>query len=144
MDHDMPEIEFIRPLPGFPDLSRYVLVQLDAGTAPSAGDVAQAAALTEPVLYELRGAQRPDVRFLVGVPTAFFPDYVFDLDDETCSELGLTAAQDALVLVILTIGDDSASTTANLLAPVVLNARTRSAAQVILSGTAWSVRAAVV
>ena len=144
MTDDVPEIDFVRPLPGFPGLHRYVLVQLDDASAPSAGDIAEVAARPEPVLYELRGVQQPEVRFLVGVPNAFFPEYVFDLDETTCSELALTVAEDALVLVILTIGDDSALTTANLLAPVVINARTRSAAQVILSGTAWPVRAAIV
>ena len=141
VDHDVPDIEFIRPLPGFPGLRRYVLVQVTAGTTPA---VEEAPTRTTPVLYELRGLTEQHVRFLVGVPTAFFPDYVFDLDEGTCAELGLTNAEDALVLVILTIGNDSASTTANLLAPVVINARTRSAAQVILSGTTWPVRAAIV
>jgi flagellar assembly factor FliW len=142
VNDDVPEIDFVRPLPGFPDVHRFVLVQLDDGGNASAGGGARAQA--EPVLYELRGVQQPGVRFLVGVPNAFFPEYVFDLDEATCSELSLTAAEDALVLVILTIGDDSTLTTANLLAPVVINARTRSAAQVILSGTAWPVRAAIV
>ena len=130
---DLPELELVRPLPGFPELSRYVLVRLGAGEAG-----------LDPLMYELRSAERPEVRFLVAVPTAFFPDYAFELDERACSELGLRRAEEALVLVLLTIGDDAASTTANLLAPVVINARTRSAAQVILAGTDWPVRAAVV
>lgn len=137
VSHDVPEIDLARPLPGFPDLSRFVLVCLDDGCLddPDGG--------TDPVLYELRSVERPAVRFLVAVPTAFFPDYSFELDESTCADLDLRDAGEALVLVLLTIGDDSASTTANLLAPVVINARTRSAAQVILSGTSWPVRAAV-
>ncbi len=135
MDGDMPEIQFVRPLPGFAQLTRYVLVRL-AGDAGGESDDA--------IMYELRSVEQPQARFLVAVPTAFFPDYGFDLDESTCTELSLTAAEEALVLVLLTIGDDTASTTANLLAPVVINARTRSAAQVILSGTDWPVRAAVV
>jgi len=130
---DVPEIDLVRPLPGFPDLTRFVLVRLDDGDEH-----------TESALYELRSVQIPDVRFLVAVPTAFFSDYTFELDEMSCTELGLVDADEALVLVLLTIGDDATSTTANLLAPVVINARTRSAAQVILSGTDWPVRAAVV
>lgn len=126
---DVPEIDLVHPMPGFPELRRFVLVRLEVGP--------------EPVLYELRSVEEPAVRFLVAVPTAFFPSYAFELDEQPCSELGLEDAGDALVLVLLTIGDDAASTTANLLAPVVINARTRSAAQVILSGTDWPVRAAV-
>lgn len=133
MTPDVPEIDFVRPLPGFPDLTRFVLVRLDDSAVGG-----------ESALYELRSVQAPEVRFLVAVPTVFFSDYLFELDETSCAELDLVDAEDALVLVLLTIGDDAASTTANLLAPVVINARTRSAAQVILSGTDWPVRAAVV
>jgi flagellar assembly factor FliW len=128
---ELPELSFVRPLPGFGDLRRFVLVELAAAEG------------AEPVLFELRSLEEPAVRFLAAVPTAFFPDYAFDLDEDDCAELGLTDEADALVLVLLTMGHDAAATTANLLAPVVVNARTRQAAQVILSGSDWPVRAAV-
>ena len=124
----LPELSFVRPLPGFGDLRRFVLVELPAG---------------EGALFELRSLEEPGVRFVAAVPTAFFPDYAFDLDEGDCDDLGLTDEADALVLVLLTLGGDAADTTANLLAPVVVNARTRQAAQVILSGSDWPVRAAV-
>ena len=128
---ELPELSFVRPLPGFGDLRRFVLVELPALEG------------AEPVLFELRNLEEPAVRFLAAVPTAFFPDYAFDLDEDDCAELGLTDEADALVLVLLTMGQDVAATTANLLAPVVVNAGTRQAAQVILSGSDWRVRAAV-
>jgi flagellar assembly factor FliW len=127
---ELPELSFVRPLPGFGDLRRFVLVEL-SGTDGA-----------EPVLFELRSLEEPAVRFVAAVPTAFFPDYAFDLGEDDCADLGLTDETDALVLVLLTMGGDAA-TTANLLAPVVVNARTRQAAQVILSGSDWPVRAAV-
>ena len=125
---ELPELSFVRPLPGFGDLRRFVLVELPAG---------------EGALFELRSLEEPAVRFVAAVPTAFFPDYAFDLDEGDCDQLGLADEADALVLVLLTMGGDAAATTANLLAPVVVNARTRQAAQVILSGSVWPVRAAV-
>jgi flagellar assembly factor FliW len=91
-------------------------------------------------LYELRSLEQPDVRFVVAVPSAFFSDYEIELDDHECGDLGLTDSADALVLVMLTVGADAKSTTANLLAPVVINAQTRAAAQVILTGSDWPVR----
>ena len=127
---DLPELHFVRPLPGFPELDKFVLVRL--------GDD------VDGVLFELRSLADPQMRFLVGMPTAFFPDYVVELDEAACSDLGLDSESDALLLVVLTVGTEGAPTTANLLAPVVINARTRSAAQVILSGTDWPVRAAIV
>lgn len=147
---DVPVIRFVNPLPGFPGLDTFVLVQvgLDAEQDGGAGDGQGGGAgdgqpPAEPVLYELRSVQQPEVRFLVAVPTVFFPAYAVELDDSACTDLGLSDADDALVLVILTVGVDPAPTTANLMAPVVLNARTRAAAQVILSGTDWPVRATV-
>jgi flagellar assembly factor FliW len=131
MTEEVPAIAFVRPLPGFADLRRFVLVELP-GTEGE-----------EPVLFELRSLEEPAVRFLAAVPTAFFPDYAFELDESECADLELKDESDALVLVLLTVGSEPATTTANLLAPVVVNARTRAAAQVILSGTDWPVRAAV-
>jgi flagellar assembly factor FliW len=162
---ELPELSFVYPIPGFTDLRRFVLVRLDAPASGSssasenagAQDVlpsgAGAAALLgelpgdssaevdESPLYELRSLEQPDVRFMVVVPGAYFADYEIDLDDQECGDLGLTDSADALVLVMLTVGRDAASTTANLLAPVVINARTRAAAQVILTGSDWPVRA---
>ena len=152
---DLPELSFVHPLPGFPGMRRFVLVRLDGDEGAEPGDAGAevpAAAAGEdeqpadgdgPVLYELRSVDKPDLRFLVGVPRAFFPDYAIELDDQSCDDLELHEPADALVLVILSAGADATSTTANLLAPVVINANTRSAAQVILSGTDWPVRALI-
>jgi flagellar assembly factor FliW len=147
VEADVPVITFTRPLPGFPDLDAFLLVWLDPDGVEqesSAEEDTEVDAGAESVLYELRSVQRPEIRFLVAVPTVFFPDYTVDLDQDTCADLGLEDADDALVLVILTVGADPEPTTANLVAPVVINARTRAAAQVILSGTDWPVRATVV
>ena len=134
---ELPEIRFVRPIPGFPGSSRYVLVRLaDDGADGGAAD-------DEGILFELRSLDEPGVRFLVGVPEVFFADYTVELDDTAAADLGIERADDALVLVVLTTSDDGASTTANLLAPVVINARTRVAEQVILSGADWPVRAVV-
>ena len=153
---ELPEIRFVRSLPGFAGLTRFVLVRLTAdgesggepwpddrqdGAAPGNGSAPPDTA--QVVLYELRSLEHPELRFLVAVPGAFFPEYEVELDAQACDELGLTDAGDALVLVVLTVGADPSTTTANLLAPVVINARTRSAAQVILSGSDWPVRAAI-
>ncbi|MEJ2578825.1 MAG: flagellar assembly protein FliW [Kineosporiaceae bacterium] len=138
MHEDVPVLTFVRSLPGFPELDRFLLVRV--GEDEDAGD---ADPEVPTVLYELRSVQQPEIRFLTAVPTVFFPDYTVELDDPACADLGLDDADDALVLVILTVGADPEPTTANLVAPVVVNARTRVAAQVILSASDWPVRATV-
>jgi flagellar assembly factor FliW len=125
LSSDLPEITFIRPIPGFAGLKRFVLSR-DGQDNP---------------ISELRSLERPEIRFLVAVPGLFFSDYSIELDDQDCDNLGLDTATDALILTVLTLGKDVASTTANLLAPMVINSRTRDAAQVILTGSDWPVRA---
>ncbi len=122
---DLPALDFVIPIPGFPDHRRFVLVQLD----------------DKGLLCALRSLDDPDLRFLVVSPTAFFPDYAPELDAETQEMLGIVRAEDALVLLVVTPGAAADDATANLLAPVVVATRTRRAAQVVLTGSDLPVRA---
>ena len=143
-DSALPEIDFVHPIPGFTELRKFLLVRLDEpdnGTEGALQGPLESAGDRSSLLYELRSIEREDVKFMVAAPNAFFSDYEIELDDEECGDLGLSSPGDALVLVMLTVGRDAESTTANLLAPVVVNSRTRAAAQVILTGSDWPVRA---
>ena len=120
---EIPVIELAHPLPGFPDHRRFALVQLD----------------DDGVLCALRSLDEPDLRFLVASPVPFFPDYAPVVDDAVVADLGVTDAEDVLVLLLLTAGDSLGETTANLLAPVLVNTVTRRAVQVILDDPALSV-----
>jgi flagellar assembly factor FliW len=104
---------------GFPDSETFALVELSA-TSP---------------LFRLCSLDAPGLDFLVAPPAVFFPDYAPEIDDASAARLGLTDAEDALLLVLLTVGEDVGCATANLMAPVVINARTRQAAQVVVEGT---------
>ncbi|MDP3894534.1 flagellar assembly protein FliW [Nocardioides sp.] len=125
---DIPVIELVQPLPGFPERRRFTLVQLD----------------DDGVLCALRSLEDPDLRFLVVPPVSFFPDYAPVVDAGTVSELGVSSSEDVLVLVVLNAGSSLADTTANLLAPVLVNTTTHQALQVILDDPELSVRAPLV
>lgn len=112
---EIPVIELVSPMPGFPHLRSFALVQLDESS----------------LLGALRSLEEPDVRFLV-LPAAFFQGYTLDIDDETVSALGLESAEDVLALVVVNAGDTAGAATANLLAPVIVNTRTHRGAQVVL------------
>lgn len=120
---EFPAIELVHPLPGFPGHRQFALVQLDG----------------EGVLCELQSLEDAGLRFLVVPPVAFFPDYEPVVDDEVVADLEIEAAEEVLALLVLTAGDNLASTTANLLAPILVNTRTRRALQVILDDPALSV-----
>ena len=115
-DPDLPVIELVQAMPGFPDLHKFALVQLD--------DAGRLSSLTS--------LEQPDLRFLVAPPAPFFPDYEPEVDDEVALELGIEEVEDVLLLVVLNAGRSLAETTANLAAPVLVNTVTRRAAQVIL------------
>jgi flagellar assembly factor FliW len=120
---EIPVIEFVHPVLGFPGSRRFALVQVDESD----------------LLSSLRSLDEPGVQFLVVPPAAFFPDYVPEIDDATAAVLGITDPRDALLLVVLTAGESLASTTANLLAPVLVNVADRRACQVVLEDSSWRV-----
>ena len=120
---EIPVIELVHPMPGFPDRSKFALVQLDE----------------DGVLCSLTSLEDPALRFLVVPPVRFFPDYAPEVDDEAVADLGIASSDDVLVLCVLTAGSSLADTTANLAAPVLVNTATRRALQVILDDPRLSV-----
>ncbi len=118
------QVRFVTPLPGLPRHTDYVLRGLEASGT----------------LFSLESPD-DEVSLLLAAPWAFFPDYAPVLSDEDVDLLGLHGAEDALLFVVLTPGESAAASTANLLAPVVLNQRDGSALQVLLTGTDHPVRA---
>ncbi len=120
---EIPVIELVQPMPGFPGLARFALVQVD----------------DDGVLCSLTSLEEPGLRFLVVPPTPFFPDYSPEVEEEVLGELGSTSVEDLIVLCVLTAGTSLASTTANLAAPVVLDTSTHRALQVVLDDPSLSV-----
>lgn len=113
---EIPVIDLVRPLPGFPGVSRFALVQLDE----------------DGLLCQLRCLDDPALRFLVVPPDPFFPDYAPEVGDDVVADLAIDSVDDVVVLLVVNAGDSLAHTTANLLAPFVLNTASRRASQVVL------------
>jgi flagellar assembly factor FliW len=76
----------------------------------------------------MRSVEEPTISFVLVAPGGPFPDYTIEIDEQHVANLGLESADDAMVMTIITIGQPP---TANLLGPVVVNRRTRVAAQVV-------------
>lgn len=130
LEPDLPELHFAGGLPGFPDARRFVLLRLGDETSPFS------------VLRSLD--DEVDLEFVVTHPGLFFPDYEPEIDDDTAARLDLQSADDALLLVIVTVGDPVAASTANLLGPIVVNRHTRAAAQAVLGNSGYATREALV
>jgi len=129
-EEELPELHFASGLPGFPDVHRFVLVRLGDEASPFS------------VLRSLE--EGADVEFVVTHPGLFFPDYEPEIDDDTAGRLELESADDALLLVIVTVADPVADSTANLLGPIVVNRHTRTAAQAVLGSSGYATREALV
>lgn len=124
---DIPVLDMVEPMVGFPEQRRFALARLDETG----------------LICDLRSLDDPDLSFVVVPPAVFFDDYAPEIDDELAAALGADSEQDLLTLVVLTLGETPAESTANLLAPIVVNHRTRRAGQVVLDDPTLPVRAPV-
>lgn len=85
----------------------------------------------------------PAVCFPMIEPYLVDPDYAVELSDPDAAAIGAKAPEDVAVRVILTVREPIEETTANLLAPIVLNARTRLGRQVVLQDSDYPIRVEV-
>jgi flagellar assembly factor FliW len=89
-------------------------------------------------LFTLTAELDPGTRLFLLDAGAFLTDYLPVLTDEQCAAIDVTRPEDVLLLVVANSGEDAV--TVNLLAPIVVNAHTGAAAQIILEGD-WPLRA---
>jgi flagellar assembly factor FliW len=110
-------IHLSRGLLGFPDYTRYALIQTGE----------------ENYFFWLQSVDDAALAFVVTDPSIFFKDYEVPIREETQAELQLADVQFAQIFVICNKVDD-------LLGPIIVNAQNRSAAQVVLTERKWSTR----
>jgi flagellar assembly factor FliW len=125
---EIPVIELVHPMPGFPDDARFALVRLD----------------DDGVLHGFRSLDSDGLQFVVVPPGPFYPDYAPEIGDDVVGDLGLDSAEDVLVLLVVRAGATLADTTVNLRAPLVVNTATRRASQVVLDDVELPLAAALV
>lgn len=125
---DLPVLELVHPMPGFPGAARFALAHLD----------------DEGVLGALRSLDQDGLQFLVVPAAQFFPRYEPVVSDDVVRDLGIESAADVLVLLVVHAAATLAETTVNLRAPLLVNTSTLKAAQVILDDAALAVAAPLV
>jgi flagellar assembly factor FliW len=120
----LPVVDLVAPMPGFPDDRRFVLVRVDDSG----------------LLYAFTSLDSQGLRFLVAPPAPFFPDYSPEVDEEALADLGTADPADLLLLLVITPGESTGGATANLMAPILLDQRTRRAMQLVLGRSGLPVR----
>lgn len=118
-------LTFVEPLLGLGELASFTLTPIDDGG----------------LIFVLRSVEAPETRLFLLDPEPYFPEYAPQIDDDTVARLGLdTDGAEAGAFVVITPDADQGHHTANLLAPIVFNATTGAAMQVVLQDD-WPLRA---
>ena len=119
-------LTFVAPPPGLQPLAEFDLAEVEDAVG----------------LYTLRDTAGADVRLFLLDPGHFVPEYVPSLTEE--QRVGLDAGSDAELDVYVVATLQEGSPVVNLLAPIVVNPHTAKAAQVILEGDDWPLRAELI
>ncbi|MCL6557409.1 MAG: flagellar assembly protein FliW [Firmicutes bacterium] len=118
-------ITFPAGIPGLsPGLNRFSLFALAADSP----------------FFFLQSLQEEKVGFILVNPFFFFPVYEFELPDEEAKALEIADPSQVLIFCIVNAGRGLNNATVNLLAPIVVNAATGAARQVVLVDRRWSLR----
>ena len=91
----------------------------------------------------MQSLDEPRLVFALLEPFLFYPDYGFELPDPDSEALGIVRPEDAIVRCVLTLHDGLEETTANMVAPLVLNQATGRGRQVVLQDANLPLRFAV-
>ncbi len=116
-------VAFVAPPPGLAPHTDFELAPIDGAEG----------------LFSLRARADEDLRMFLVDPRTVVADYAPVLTDEQSAQLELASPDEALLLVVANPGAEGVHV--NLLAPVVVNTATGAAAQVILEGQDYPVRA---
>ena len=91
--------------------------------------------------YFMQSLRSPDLAFLLTIPFLFFPEYSFEIDEESIKELEITTQDQVFYYSMVTIPNGSIpQMTANLVAPVVINSRNMQAKQVVLEKSNYTTK----
>lgn len=125
MDSEVQPIEFADGIPGFPNHTRFFVVDI----------------VEDGVFQTLQSADDPDLKFIISVPWIFFPDYAPELTDVDQDGLDITSQDDAVVFCPVTLDGENRIAYMNLLGPFVVNARTLKGRQIVLTDQEFPLRA---
>lgn len=115
-------MQFPKGLVGFPNCQRFALIQTN----------------DEGIFFWLQSLDRKELAFVVCDPRVFVPDYRIPIKTEELNLIGLNSPSDAQVLVIVNKVDNQL--TGNLQGPLVINAGTLHATQLVLSDKRYTTR----
>lgn len=122
-------IHFQGGILGFPTITNYLLIAYEEGRS----------------FFRLQAEEQPDLGFVVIDPLSFSPDYRPEFSRAELESLEITHPESMVILSIVSIPKDApGAMTANLMAPLVINARLRKGKQIVLSNSEYAIREAII
>jgi len=119
-------IQFPDGLYGFENETRFALLPFSA--------------TIDTPLQWIHSLKTPDLAFVVTDPNNYVPDYKLSLTEEDRKQIGLEFDGSVMVLAIVTIPQNPHEMTANLVAPIVINAQKLIAKQFVLTTPEYHTR----
>lgn len=117
-------IRFENGIPGFEDEREFAILPL----------------FEDQTFFVLQSIVTAPLAFIITNPFIHFKNYEFDLTAETISQLQIKNEEDVQTYTILTVKEDIRDTTANLLAPIIVNTKEKIAKQIILHETKYETK----
>ena len=91
--------------------------------------------------YFMQSLRSPDLAFVLTIPFLFFPEYTFEIEEDTIKELGITNSSQVFYYTMITIpGGNIRNMTSNLVAPIVINSGNMQAKQVVLEKSNYTTK----
>lgn len=112
---------------GFPQSKRFCILELDYEDSP---------------FKWLHDVDDTSIALLITDPFQFFPEYTPDINEHQIADLSIQSVEnDLMVFTIVKVSKGGKEAFTNLRAPVVVNAQTKVAKQIILESDAFPVKA---
>lgn len=117
-------LHFEEGIPGFEGLKSFILLSIEEFT---------------PFKW-LQSLDDTDIAFVIVDPKAIIKDYKVELDEETVKLLDIKDLNHILVFAILVIPDEIENMTANLKAPIIINAENNKGMQILLDNDDYMIK----
>jgi flagellar assembly factor FliW len=118
-------LKFDSGLPGFENVREYILID-----SPD----------EQSIFKWLQSVDEPALAFAIVNPFLVKTDYDFEIGDEDARMLEIDNAEDVVVYSILVVPEDLTKVSMNLKAPLIINARNKKGAQIVLDTDKYTVR----
>ena len=116
-------IHFPEGIPGFEHLKNYILLEEE-----------------ESIFCQLQSIEDKAIAFIIVNPYTLDPHYAPTIQEQYFEGLGGGSTEDFMLYTIVTLGQDMASSTVNLRAPLLINVEKRMGVQVFVEDKQYKMR----